>query len=196
MIFNCSACPVGCNRCSSADNCTVCDLQTNNRNLSVSESGISSCSCIRGYYQDTNNTLNNVCLQCNISNCLACNSSRACTICNDLTGYILDTTGQCTFCGYGCFSCNATDCQRCISGMIYDSREKKCVCISGTYASNTSVTCLACHSLCGACTGPSSTECTNCSTSSPVPFFNATTKKCQSTCGEYFYENRLIFNCS
>lgn len=110
----------------------------------------------------------------------------------------MTTDRKCKRCGYGCLSCNEVPyvCYECKAGMIFDDAQKKCVCVSGTYPSNITVDCLACDPSCGACTGPSSSECTNCSTSSPVPFFNETTKQCQSTCGKYFFEDWLIFNCS
>lgn len=176
MSQNCLSCPMGCNKCEWGVNCTACDLDRNKRMLAVSESGMAECRCIQGFYQDPNDRKNIVCLECNISNCLACDGEKTCTLCDDLTGYVLNDFGQCDFCGYGCLSCNATDCQKCSSGMIYDAAEKACVCFSGTYPSNVSVSCLACDSSCGACAGPSSSECKNCSNASRKPFYNTTTR--------------------
>ncbi len=132
-VFQCQNCLWACPTCVNATLCSKCDSLIDFRILK-NVSGKATCVCMPGYYQDPVNSLNTVCLAC-IANCLTCNSSTVCQICNEVSGYILTTDEKCKKCGYGCLSCNEVPyvCNQCKSGMIFDSAQQKCVCISGTY---------------------------------------------------------------
>lgn len=147
ISFTCPSCPVGCVTCSNATACTSCDTAIDFRRLET-VNGTGSCPCIQGYYQDTANLLNKVCLQCNISNCIACNSSTSCTLCNNhLPGFSISLTGSCvSTCGFGCFACNQTSsrCLSCRDGFTLNTLHR-CECLGGTFPSTTNVSCLACH---------------------------------------------------
>ncbi len=163
--FNCSECPVGCNSCSSGSNCTTCDLDTDKRSL-VTIATSSLCMCIQGFYQDPKDTKNNVCLQCNISNCIACNSSTVCTKCeNKLPGFGLTSAGQCvSTCGYGCDVCGSKSmCITCAPGFAMN-KTFRCNCLPNTFPSTVNVSCLSCHAKCKTCNGPSEFNCTSCKT--------------------------------
>jgi hypothetical protein len=75
--------------------------------------------------------------------------------------------------------------------MMFDPVEQKCVCQHGMYPSTETVECFKCSPMCEECAGPSDNECLSCSASSPVPYYDSTTRRCQATCGDYFYEDKV-----
>lgn len=79
-VLQCHECEWACSRCANSTFCSGCDSVVDFRIL-ANVSGKPTCVCMPGYYQNPTNSSNKVCLPC-IANCLTCNTSTVCQVCN------------------------------------------------------------------------------------------------------------------
>lgn len=105
-VLQCHECEWSCSKCVNSTFCSGCDSVSDFRVL-TKVSGKATCLCMRGFYQDPMDPSNKRCLAC-IPNCVTCNSSTICQVCDEVSGYIMTTDMKCKNCGYGCLACDET----------------------------------------------------------------------------------------
>ncbi|KAL4481586.1 hypothetical protein ABPG74_007675 [Tetrahymena malaccensis] len=162
-FLNCQICKASnCHTCnSSADKCDVCIEG------SKLDSNMSSCVCPEGSYLSKEDPNKFKCTTCLKSNCSQCNKT-ACFKC--LSGYKFNDSGDCVYCENKMYAnslgiCNLPckqGCKTCISS-------EKCIELDDTYKN--------CDVSCQTCTGPSSSECASCSSSTRL--FDSINKTCK-----------------
>ena len=173
----CQKCLDNCKNCTSGTRCIECN-STYYLKYST-EDATDSCvtDCGPRYYPHTNKT----CIECDFR-CLACNGTTPdmCPLCdtgkqgvevvgalkcNCSKGYMANLTSRaCQPCDdVFCKLCDQSDAGKCYEctkdypGLTYNHSTFQCDCPAGTFKE--AGTCISCNSLCGNCTGPSSTEC-------------------------------------
>lgn len=104
----------------------------------------------------------------------------------------------CSKCHPSCITCNNhTSCIACGTGkfkLAISVEDELCYepCASGKYFNVTEKVCKNCSSSCSECTGPLSTQCTNCDSFTPKKYLKGS--RCVTSCGNKFFTKTTPFN--
>ena len=156
-----------------------------------------SCKPCHSYCSQCTGSSNTQCSACKISYFLQPSSTTCLDSCP--TGYFPDTTNNaCSQCHTICSQCTGsgnTQCQACKSGYFLQVGSTLCLdyCPSPYIADSINNICQQCDAACSQCTGPSSTECSACSSGY---FLQPSSTSCKNTCPEGYYRNSTLNTCS
>ena len=173
-----AACDKTCNTCFSGltIHCTSC------KDKAILDGGVvGPCKCIQGYYQNENG----ICIPCHPTcqactngtsqGCLSCRpnsymeSNNMCK-CNDYY-YLSSTSSSCEACHFTCLNCTSpypSNCDLCKQPAVRNNATSICECPSDPnkpFTMRSDGQCVysnQCHESCGACIGPSDSECISC----------------------------------
>ena len=115
--------------------------------------------------------------------------------CNNTIGQYYDSARKCLPCGVYCYTCSGAShlCNQCVASQNRILSGNDCICNPiGFFNDWTSITCPTCHHSCRSCTGPSASQCIDCTTTS---FRTVSINSC--FCNARYYDNGVVIcaNC-
>jgi proprotein convertase subtilisin/kexin type 5 len=202
--LTCQLCNPECTACTtSASTCQGCQVVSQVSYYLTASASTCTTTCASGTYPDNTNLLctacNSGCATCfgpSLTECYSCtsnyfliSSSTNCSLACPLGQYQVTSTLTCVVCAVGCADCSvsATNCASCkiASGVPYYLSGSNCLqtCPAGTYADNSTLSCLPCANGCATCFGPAISECSSCTAyNSQNYYLIASTATCSLTC--------------